>query len=385
MKVIVVGAGILGASVARSLAATGADVQLLDRWGPGTGATATTFSWVNSNRKIQPGYFRLNVAGMAEHAKLAEELNGPRSYFRSGSVHCADARNEPWLVDNVELLRARDYPARWVGRAEAARIAGEIRIPDSTTAIAHFPGEGYVLPDRLLRNLLDDARRRGAEISTGEVVAVDETPGGSAVTLATGEVRAADRIVLATGRWTDELAARSGLDIPMMTEIEQGSPIIGLLGYATVPEAGLRCVVHTPSLNLRPAAHGKTVVQALDLNAEVDPARPPSTDGEIGRAIARRFADLLPAPPPEIELRVAIRSMPADGYTIAGFTSAHSRVYALVTHSGITLAPLLGRLAAAEITDDETSDLLRTFRPTRFAGLPRSELVVNRPTRLGEQ
>lgn len=288
-------------------------------------------------------------------------------------------------MNNVEALQSLGYPARWVDRDEAARIAGEIRIPGSTTAIAHFPGEGYVLPERLLGNLLDDARRHGAEISVGEVVAVEETPHGSRVTLADGEVRDADRIVLATGRWTDDLAARSDVDIPMMTEIRQGSPIIGLLGYVTSPEVDLRCVVHTPSLNLRPAAGGQTVVQALDLNALVDPALPPSTD--IGRAIAERFADLVPtrSGPPEIDLRVAIRSMPADGFTIAGFTSADSRIYALVTHSGITLAPLLGRLAAAEITGGEPHDLLASFRPTRFAGVPRTDLVVHRPTRLGEQ
>lgn len=385
MKIIVVGGGILGASITRALAVAGEEVHLLDRWGVGTGTTATTFSWVNSNRKLEPAYFRLNVAGMAEHGKLARELSGPRSYFPSGSVHCADTENEPWLVHNVEVLRSLDYPARWVERDEAARIAGEIRFPESTTAIAHFPGEGYVLPELLLGNLLDDARRHGAEISVGEVVAVEETSGGSRVTLADGEVREADRIVLATGRWTDELAARSGFDVPMMTEIRQGSPIIGLLGYVTSPEVGLRCVVHTPSLNLRPAAGGQTVVQALDLNALVDPALPPST--EICRAIAERFTDLVPtrSGPPEIDLRVAIRSMPADGFTIAGFTSADSRIYALVTHSGITLAPLLGRLAAAEITRGEPQELLASFRPTRFAAVPRTDLVVHRPTRLGEQ
>jgi len=387
MNVIVVGAGILGVSVARSLAVAGADVLLLDRRGAGSGTTATTFAWTNANRKLDPDYRRLNVAGMTEHATLARELGGAPSYFRSGSVHCADPANESWLASSVELLQSLDYPARWVDRAEAARIAGDIRIPESTSAIAHFPSEGYVLPERLLHSMLQDAERHGAKILTGEVATIDEGQGRVSVRLVGGEVYTGDRVVLATGRWTDELAGRAGLDIPMMTAVSRGSPIIGLLGYVRSPEIDLRCVLHTPSLNLRPAGGGRAVVQALDLNAGVDPTNPRSVNGEISSSILQRLSALLPdqSRSPEMDLRIAIRSMPADGHTIAGYARAESRVYCLVTHSGITLAPLLGRLVASEIITGAEQDLLRAFRPTRFAGIRRSDITIERPTRLGEQ
>lgn len=387
MRVIVVGAGILGASVARSLAVAGVDVLVLDRCGAGTGTTSTTFAWTNANRKLEPEYQRLNVAGMEEHATLARHLGGAQSYFRSGSLHCADAASESWLASSVELLQSLDYPARWVEPAEAARIAGDIRIPKSTSAIAHFPGEGFVFPDRLLQGVVDDAERHGAKILIGEVAAIDDGPGGVSVRLVGGEVHTGDRVVLAAGRWTDELATRAGLDVPMMTDVRRGSPIIGLLGYVGSPEIDLRCVVHTPLLNLRPAAGGRTVVQALDLNAAVDPTDPRSVDGELSGTVGRRLSALLTdrSRAPEIDLRIAIRSMPADGRTIAGYAVAGSRIYCLVTHSGITLGPLLGRLVASEITTEQEHDLLRSFRPTRFAGMRRSEITIERPTRLGEQ
>jgi glycine/D-amino acid oxidase-like deaminating enzyme len=388
MRIIVIGAGVLGVSVARRLALAGVDVSLLDRRGAGTGTTATTFAWVNSSRKPDPAYHRLNVAGMGEHAGLAGRLPGPPSYFPSGALQWADAANERWLADNVERLRSLGYPARWVTREEATRIAGPLRVPADLTAVAHFPGEGYVLPDRFVRALLADATRHGATYATAEVVAVDEGPDGVAVTLAGGETRTADRVVLAAGRWTQGLAARAGIDVPMVTETGRGAAPVGLLGYARSPRLGLRCVVHGPGLNLRPSADGHTVLQALDLNADVDPADPPTAGGEVARALARRFSALLPdhGRAPEIELRVGFRSLPADGRTIAGYASPESRVYCLVTHSGITLAPLLGRLVAAELTTDEEQDLLRDFRPTRFSGVRRAEFEVDhRATGLGEQ
>jgi glycine/D-amino acid oxidase-like deaminating enzyme len=388
MKVIVVGAGVLGASVARSLSLAGEDVLLLDRWRAGTGTSSTTFAWTNANRKPDPNYYRLNLAGMDEHAKLSRELPGDPSHFQSGGLQWADSESEPWLAKNVERLQAVEYPVRWVGRDEAATIAGDIRIPNAVSSIAHFPTEGYVRPDRLVENLLADAVRHGATVSIAEVVNISDGPGQASVTLAGGEVCTADRVVLATGRWTDKLAADSGMDVPMVTDIERGSPIIGLLGYVRCPKIDIRCVIHTPGLNLRPGAGHHTVLQALDLNSDVDPSNPPAPNGEIANTIARRLSALLlnPNQVPEIDLRVGFRSLPADGNTIAGYTSERSRVYCVVSHGGITLAPLLGRLVATEIVADQAQDLLQPFRPTRFDGMQRSDISVPpRPTKLGEQ
>ncbi|MGW2047738.1 NAD(P)/FAD-dependent oxidoreductase [Streptomyces sp. NPDC001858] len=388
MKVIIIGAGVLGVSVARQLALVGEDVLLLDRSGAGAGTSATTFAWINSSRKPDPDYHRLNLAGMAEHAGLAERLRGAPSYFPSGALQWADAAREQWLADNVRRLQALDYPARWITPDEATGIAGDLRIPATITSIAHFPSEGYVLPARFVGDVLADAERHGAVCAIGEVVAVDDRPDGVTVTLAGGEVHRGDRVVLAAGRWTERLAARAGIDVPMVTDAGRGAQTVGLLGYASAPELDLRCVIHSPGLNLRPAADGHVVLQALDLNADVDPEDPPSADGAIAGTLARRFAALLPDPSraPRIDLRVGLRSLPADGHTIAGYASAHSRVYCLVSHSGVTLAPILGRLVATEITTDREQDLLRAFRPTRFAGAGRSAIEVDQhATGLGEQ
>ncbi|MBI0381332.1 FAD-binding oxidoreductase, partial [Streptomyces albiflaviniger] len=58
-------------------------------------------------------------------------------------------------------------------------------------------------------------------------------------------------------------------------------------------------------------------------------------------------------------------AMPGDGFTVAGFPVADVPFYVVATHSGITLAPLLGRLVADELHGHE-SPLLKDFRPGRF-------------------
>ena len=59
--------------------------------------------------------------------------------------------------------------------------------------------------------------------------------------------------------------------------------------------------------------------------------------------------------------------MPADGVSAVGHLDERGRLYAIATHSGVTLAPLLGAIAAAEIADDTQSNDLVPFRPQRFA------------------
>ncbi|MCM2387514.1 NAD(P)/FAD-dependent oxidoreductase [Streptomyces albipurpureus] len=390
MKVVVVGAGVLGVSVARQLALAGQDVVLLDRWGAGTGATATTFAWINSYRRLAPDYHRLGLAGMEEHTRLAEQMGDALPYFPSGALQWADSASERWLTDNVERLESLGYPARFVTPAEATRIAGDLRIPATVTSIAHFPSEGYVLPDLFMGRLLADARRHGARYAIGQVVAIEDTADGVSITLAEGDVLRADRVVLAAGRWTEGLAAQAGINVPMVTDTGRGSRTVGLLVHARSPRLDLRCVIHSPGLNLRPSDGGHTVLQALDLNALVDPEDPPTAEGDIARTIAQRFTALLPQPGerPQIDLdpRIGFRSLPLDGHTVAGYASGRSRIYCLVSHSGITLAPILGRLVATEISTEREQDLLRAFRPTRFLGKARSDIeATQHATRLGDQ
>ena len=60
----------------------------------------------------------------------------------------------------------------------------------------------------------------------------------------------------------------------------------------------------------------------------------------------------------------AVRPMPIDGLPVVGYVE--EGLYVAVTHSGITLGPLLASLAAAEIVNNFECDLLAPYRPSRF-------------------
>jgi glycine/D-amino acid oxidase-like deaminating enzyme len=56
-----------------------------------------------------------------------------------------------------------------------------------------------------------------------------------------------------------------------------------------------------------------------------------------------------------------------DGFPVIGFAEPCPNLYIAAMHSGVTLAPLVGQLAASEILDRVQIDLLQSFRPSRFA------------------
>ena len=64
---------------------------------------------------------------------------------------------------------------------------------------------------------------------------------------------------------------------------------------------------------------------------------------------------------------LAYRAMPADRLPIVGPLPWLDQLYLAVSHSGVTLAPVLGRLVAKEVADGTTDGLLAPFRPGRFA------------------
>ncbi|MBD0356042.1 MAG: FAD-binding oxidoreductase [Rubrobacter sp.] len=67
------------------------------------------------------------------------------------------------------------------------------------------------------------------------------------------------------------------------------------------------------------------------------------------------------------DVRVGVRPMPEDGLPCVGAVSELPGYYEAVTHSGVTLGPLLGRLLAREILGGEVDSLISLFRPARFA------------------
>jgi len=213
-KMIVIGAGVMGASVAYRLAQAGADVTVLEATRIGGGTSGSSFAWTNAHKKPPKPYHDLNVGGMKAHAALKDEFGATPWWHGGGSL---EWELEPDRADqraNVEQLRAWGYAAEWIDLKQVEELEPDINpavIGDAP--VAYFPEEGWLDPVVYAHAMLSTGQRHhGTKIVCGAKV-VDLLMTGdrvSGVRLADDTRYEADMVVNCAGRWTNEAVCEAG-------------------------------------------------------------------------------------------------------------------------------------------------------------------------------
>jgi glycine/D-amino acid oxidase-like deaminating enzyme len=368
MRVAVIGAGIIGAALADRLAHRGVSVTVVDSGQPGAGTSGTSLAWLNSNQKLPRHYHDVSVRAMADWRRLAEGFGMPSWYVPTGSLTWAQTDEQcAALGRRVERLRSWGYPAVELTAGQAAALEPSLRVP-ATAHFAYFPAEGFVHGDRAVQALLAHAQAGGAEvIITGADVTL-ETAGArvAAMRLPDGSPVRADIYVCCAGWRTSALLGPLGVSVPLIPGDAPGSPAPCLVSTVSGPSS-LGRVVHTPGLNLRPTAEPGLQLESGEINDLVDVHTAPADLDRLGAQLLDRAAEVvagLAAGRPRH--RLCIRPLPVDGHPVVGRLPALDNAYLAVSHSGMTLAPLLGRLIADEIVDGAEVLDLGPYRPARF-------------------
>jgi glycine/D-amino acid oxidase-like deaminating enzyme len=349
--VVVVGAGIVGASVGYHAARLGAAVTIVDRALPGSGATAESFGWIGAS-DVPPGPAAdLRRAATAEYRRLEAELPGVRVRW-TGSLSWSAA------TAGTGLDRLPDGSDRRL--VDASGAAGiEPRLRRAPARAVHAPGDGATDPVAVTEALLQAARESGAEVLVGTPVTAVRHESGRAVGIDTpgGAVPPAATVVLAAGADVPVLCAGFGVDIPV-------SPSPALLVRFAASRTVVRTLVDGPDVEVRQGADG-ALVAAVGYDGEL-------TSANLTRVGERTLGRVRSAFSGTDDLRVCSvrigwRPMPGDGEPIVGPLPGVPGVYLTVMHSGVTLAPVVGRLAAEEIVHAAEQPQLRGCRPARFS------------------
>ena len=344
------------------LARGGARVWLIDSGRPGGGTTSTSFAWINANRKLPRDYFDLNRAGMEEHLRLREEFGeAPWLHPTGNLIWATDKVRWEDLETRVERLSSWGYAVELKKAADVNRdLEAGLVFPAHDTPVAHFPDEAWVDAPQLAEALVRLARDSGAEVCFGIPVTSLRTRAGRLSGVELGdESIPVDAMVNAAGPAADRIAALLDLPLPM-------APSSGLLARLAVTGNPLGRLAHSDGVNLRPDGPGYLLAHHDSVDQELrDRAGEPEALGEELLGRARRVLPALRGAR-VAETRVGVRPIPADGFPCVGAVSIVPGYYEAVTHSGVTLGPLVGRLLAGEILNGRVDPLVSRFRPDRF-------------------
>jgi glycine/D-amino acid oxidase-like deaminating enzyme len=362
VSVLVVGAGLLGSSVAYHLAASGGEVTLLDAGRPGGGTSGSSFAWINAQEKSPAGYFGLNAASVAAYPGLAAALGGDW-YHPGGDVTISRGPAMAKLQERVDRHADLGYPVRVLDRAGVAALEPGLDLGSDELLAAHWQAEAWIDAPVLVGRLLAAARAAGARILSPAAVVELETHGArvSHVRLSTGDRLSGDVVLIAAGPSTEEIAGRAGVTLPM-------SPTPGILAISEPLATGVSRIVHAGDVAMRPDGAGRLMISSREIDATLDPAvLEIAPDADACREILARAARLVPdLRSARIEsARIGRRSVATDGMPAAGFAPGIENAYFLVSHSGATLTPVLGRLVAEELLGNPQAELA-PYRLERF-------------------
>lgn len=378
MNVVVVGAGIIGASISRHLAGKGAKVTVLEA-GPAAaaGATGKSWAWLNANAKKPIHYRDLNLRSMQlwqqHHAQLCSFC---------GCLMLHDER--PAAADPA-------YPSQHVAAGSELQGLEPALNPELATACQHaklYAQEGWCDPVEAAAAFLVEAQAAGATVLYGHKVDHIAAEGGRATAVvcssSTGSSSGpnsssqqlqqqqqlpADVVVLAAGVGTPGLCADLGYTLPLLHKpaaIVMTSPL---------QPGTLQHMLVTDTVFILQRSDGRFLI------GETQPSEASNTDTSSKNAarILQLAADAVPAlSAAKVQgMFVGYRPYPADGYPVLGWLPSCRNAYVAVTHSGLTLAPLVGQLVAEEVMASsqgtggstsslqETAELLSPYRPNR--------------------
>ena len=378
LRVVVAGAGIVGASIAYHLAKAGVSVTVIDKLGPATHASRGTFAWINATWAKQPRHYHsLSQDGVANWRDLQQLLGLPVRWGGSLEWFDNDERQELLAAQIAEQAEWGE-PARMVNTSEIAELEPGLNIDPGVSA-AYSPNDGAVDPVIATQRLLGAAERFGATVSFPcELTGTSMSQGRlTSVETSIGAIKA-DRLVLATGAAPGLPGGIAGIDIP-----QRSTP--GIIALTRPVPRLVNRVIAAPGVHMHQRDDGRIVFGEQDgapgneAHALRLEGRPNDFPAEI---IARQHGDRIleiatrfvpNVADAEIEAAyIGWRPLPIDGHPVLGVSPARRDIYIAIMHSGVSLAPIVGQLVARELIEDVAIERLERYRPTRtFARIER--------------
>eukprot|EP00638_Chattonella_subsalsa_P009779 CAMPEP_0117742334 /NCGR_PEP_ID=MMETSP0947-20121206/5486_1 /TAXON_ID=44440 /ORGANISM="Chattonella subsalsa, Strain CCMP2191" /LENGTH=322 /DNA_ID=CAMNT_0005558841 /DNA_START=249 /DNA_END=1217 /DNA_ORIENTATION=+ len=263
-------------------------------------------------------------------------------------------------VDPVADYQDPTYPALCISKEQLSNIEPNLNHDFEVSSRYFFAQEGLVDQIKYTENLWGKAEKLGASFEFGNSVAEVITEDESQVTgvvLTSGKRVPCDTLVLASGTETEALASQVGVKVPLLRRP-------GLLAHThPLPPLIHRIIIGDDVYFLqRPDG---TIVIGDDTAGATDVGKFSQEERiKYGKILLKKAADILPAlrSAKLKSAEVGFRPYPADGLPICGPVSKIKGLYIAVTHSGVTLAPVLSQYISQEILQDTVVQLLTPYR-----------------------
>ena len=214
---IVIGAGVMGASIAFHLAERGLKVAILERKVTASGATGHSSGLVRMHYDLA-AESELTFASYKHYFNnWKERVGGECGFMQTGFMQIAKREHEDKLRGNVANQQRIGINTSVISAANVKKLIPDF-LTDQFDFAAYEPDSGYADATLTTNSFLESAKRNGAKlIQNCEVTAVHMV-GGKVIGVGTTQGDLASPIVVnAAGPWAKHVAGLAGVDVPLET------------------------------------------------------------------------------------------------------------------------------------------------------------------------
>jgi glycine oxidase len=353
---IVIGAGVVGASIAWELAAAGVRVTLVEARKPGEGATRASAGVLCPYIEGHPASPLRDLGRESLDmfddfiVRLRRDSGRDIIYERSGTLEVAlTAGQAERLAAASAALWTEGVEARWVPAAVIPDLEPNVA-PDAAGGLL-IPIHGYVAAAALTQAAVAAAERRGATLATGVgAMEVTPAPGGGVTVGAAGRSWSADVVVIAAGSWSSDIRVNGAESIPV-------KPIRGQLLQLAAAPGLLKRPIWGDAGYLVPWPDGSVLVGATVEDVGFDE----SNTQDARRALLAMAIELVPALKQAelVDARAGLRPKGPDDLPLVGRSRVVPGLIYAAGHyrNGVLLAPLTATMVRRLATDGGASTI----------------------------
>lgn len=369
-ETLIIGGGVVGASVAWHLASRGErGIVVVDgAAAPGEGSTGKATGGFRLQFATE-GNVRLALLAREKLLRFRDETGGDAGYAPCGYLFISESERASAALDEALAVQ------RACGVAEARRVApGDIyTINPAVVRRASIAGgsfcsaDGFIRPLGILNGYLDAARRLGVAVSYGENVrSIGRRRGAiTSVTTSRGEY-APHRVVNAAGAWAGAVARLAQVDLPVEPLCRQVAVVPGANG---LPAEMPLTVFLSDGFHLR-VRDGDTLLlksnsAPFSFAASLDDA----WLSDVERCARERVKPLATCRVDPTKSWAGLYEMSPDKHAIIGLAPGTENFYLANGSSGhgVMHAPAIGEVLAALILEGAFSRFdISSFSPSRF-------------------
>lgn len=368
--IVIVGAGVMGTSIAFQLAKRKAgQILILDKDHVGRGGSGRSSALIRMHYTF-PREVELAVLSLHMFQNWREIVGAAGDFRKTGFVRIIHPHETDRLKANVEMQKTLGVNVELIDKHQLQSLEPDWRVDDIELA-AYEPGSGYGDGAGVAGDFLSAARDLGVvyfpRTQADSLIVENGTVRGLATNQGTISCQA---VIVATGPWTRPLLKHAGYDLPIECEYHQ---VAILRNSPTMKGGGCACIDSVTATYFRSDAHDKFLVGDFYGTRPVDPdnfqqsASPESLEEIIERA-CRRIPKLEGA---EVMRGVTgVYDVTPDSRPLLGEIPGVRGLYLCAGFSGMgfKISPAIGVVMSELVLDGNSKSVdIAAFRPSRFA------------------